>query len=135
MIGDDSEIDELKVRKDERNISLALPIIYQWLLEGQRDPANYSINLTDSYIYKTIMSKVNSDLEGRSVALRLFLHYVADVHQPLHALSRYTKENPSGDRGGNTMRLKNHYTVSNLHSLWDTSVYTFYKSFTRPFSK
>ena len=81
------------------------------------------------------MGKVDSDLKGRSVALRLFLHYVADIHQPLHALSRYTKENPQGDKGGNAMRLKNHLRVDNLHSLWDTSVYTFYKSFARPFTK
>ena len=81
------------------------------------------------------MGKVESDLEGRSVALRLFLHFVADVHQPLHALSRYTKEHPDGDKGGNTLKLKYHLSVSNLHSLWDTAVYTYYKSFTRPFSK
>lgn len=80
MIGDDSTIDELKISGDYRNISLALPSIYQWLFEGQRDPANYSVNLTDSYIYKTITSKVKSDIEGRSVAIRLLLHYVADIH-------------------------------------------------------
>ncbi len=54
--------------------------------------------------------------EARRQALQFFIHYVADVHQPLHVGSRK-------DRGGNRVRV----TVSwfgaaakyNLHQVWD----------------
>jgi len=32
--------------------------------------------------------------EVRSMALRLLIHYVGDVHQPLHAASRVNHEYP-----------------------------------------
>ena len=32
-----------------------------------------------------------------SFHLRLLIHYIGDIHQPLHASSRYTKEFPEGD--------------------------------------
>lgn len=40
-----------------------------------------------------------------SFHLRLLIHYVGDVHQPLHASSRYTKKYPEGDEGGNLFYL------------------------------
>ena len=42
---------------------------------------------------------------GDSFNLRLFIHYVGDIHQPLHATSRYTSQYPEGDRGGNSFAL------------------------------
>jgi hypothetical protein len=43
-------------------------------------------------------------------------HLVGDVHQPLHAVSRFTVDLPDGDRGGNLVFLAGN---SNLHSFWD----------------
>jgi len=43
-------------------------------------------------------------------------HLVGDVHQPLHAVSRFTRDHPGGDQGGNLVKVKN---GSNLHSFWD----------------
>src|SRR5262245_29429117 len=43
------------------------------------------------------------------------LHLIGDVHQPLHVVQRFTKDN--GDRGGNLVRLVGN---SNLHSYWDS---------------
>ena len=42
---------------------------------------------------------------GESLNLRLLIHYVGDLHQPLHATSRYTESHPNGDRGGNDFHL------------------------------
>ncbi len=42
-------------------------------------------------------------------------HLVADVHNPLHATSRFTKSLPEGDRGGNLVFVPG----KNLHGLWD----------------
>ena len=40
-----------------------------------------------------------------SYHLRLLIHYIGDIHQPLHAASRYTTVYPKGDEGGNDMRI------------------------------
>jgi nuclease S1 len=51
----------------------------------------------------------------RAEALRFLIHFVADVHQPLHAAD-------NNDRGGNRVRvlLRRHHT--NLHAVWDVDV-------------
>jgi len=49
--------------------------------------------------------------------LGFLVHFVADIHQPLHSTSMYTDELPSGNRGGNKFDLKGEWR--NLHALWD----------------
>ena len=51
-------------------------------------------------------------------ALPWILHIVADLHQPLHAMSRYRRVNgqPEHDAGGNRCYLSN---SRNLHGYWD----------------
>ncbi len=54
-------------------------------------------------------------------------HMVGDVHQPLHATSRFDEEDPQGDNGGNRIHLcSSNQAKSNpktcktsLHSFWD----------------
>jgi hypothetical protein len=54
----------------------------------------------------------------RIVALKYVLHFVGDVHQPLHAAD-------DQDHGGNCVRLALGGTrTGNLHSYWDTGVVT-----------
>lgn len=44
------------------------------------------------------------------------IHLTGDVHQPLHCTSRFTKQLPHGDQGGNLVFVT---PGRNLHSLWD----------------
>lgn len=44
------------------------------------------------------------------------IHLTGDVHQPLHATSRFTRQLPHGDQGGNLVFVK---PGRNLHSFWD----------------
>lgn len=81
------------------------------------------------------MAHVNSTDEGRSLALRLLIHYYGDIHQPLHTSDRYTKDLPKGDKGGNDFILKNHYSSPELHAVWDNVIYTYHKNPKRPFTK
>jgi len=60
---------------------------------------------------------------GDSMNLRLLIHYVGDIHQPLHSTSRYTSSYPDGDFGGNLFKLTSKNGVSNIHSLWDSALY------------
>jgi len=51
----------------------------------------------------------------RAEALRFLIHFVADLHQPLHAADNQ-------DRGGNDIRISLQGRRTNLHQLWDTRV-------------
>lgn len=56
----------------------------------------------------------------RSYDLVWMLHLIGDVHQPLHAVSRFTMALPSGDRGGNSEAVisATGETIA-LHAYWD----------------
>lgn len=46
-------------------------------------------------------------------------HLVGDAHQPLHAVSRFTRAQPEGDAGGNRIALCRPPCRRNLHGFWD----------------
>lgn len=56
-------------------------------------------------------------------ALGFLYHLVGDVHQPLHAATRYTAANPDGDSGGNGFPIKmpEGVQITNLHGFWDAA--------------
>lgn len=51
---------------------------------------------------------------ARAQALKFLVHFVGDIHQPLHASGR--------GKGGNTVQIQYDGRGSNLHQLWDRSV-------------
>ncbi len=54
-------------------------------------------------------------------ALGFLYHLVGDVHQPLHAATRYTAAKPDGDAGGNGFTVKKpDGTNTSLHFFWDS---------------
>jgi hypothetical protein len=72
----------------------------------------------------SVLSKANADLGNRALMARLLVHFIGDVHQPLHASSLFTPAFPGGDAGGNFIKLSppakvGTFTSSNLHSFWD----------------
>ncbi len=48
-------------------------------------------------------------------ALKFVVHFVGDVHQPLHA-------SDNGDRGGNEIKVEFLGHRTNLHAVWDTGI-------------
>jgi len=52
---------------------------------------------------------------AKQEALRFLVHFVGDVHQPLHVGRR-------DDRGGNTVKVTLFGEETNLHSVWDTGL-------------
>lgn len=50
---------------------------------------------------------------ARLEALKFLVHFVVDIHQPLHV-------GRASDRGGNTIELKFRGERTNLHRFWDT---------------
>ncbi len=76
-----------------------------------------------------IVTELNRDVEilrnstddnERAQALRFIIHFVGDIHQPLHCAARVT--NGKGDQGGNLVKLA---SGKNLHSYWDGGLGTF----------
>lgn len=75
----------------------------------------------------SLMSK-DVDTQGKSdsslmksISLRNLIHFVGDIHQPLHTTGRFSAEHPDGDMGGNLFPIK-HYSNpqwNNLHFIWD----------------
>ncbi len=55
-----------------------------------------------------------SDAE-RTQALKFVVHFVGDIHQPMHAGYGH-------DKGGNDFQLQYNNRGSNLHSLWDSGM-------------
>ena len=104
---------------DPKNISEAIPGIVDWI----KGTAGH----TNSFVYTTIMNYVKGDeARGKSYALRLLIHYLGDIHQPMHSISRINKDYPAGDRGGNDFPLPGHYSIKELHAAWDSALYEFH---------
>lgn len=55
----------------------------------------------------------------KSYDLVWLIHLVGDVHQPLHAASRFSAAGPHGDRGGNDVQVCDPGCGGNLHAVWD----------------
>jgi hypothetical protein len=55
------------------------------------------------------------DKEDRAVALRFLVHFVGDLHQPLHV-------GRASDRGGNLIEVSYDDAATNLHAFWDSHV-------------
>ena len=76
---------------------------------------------------KTIKENFKDENDQKSFALRLVIHYIGDIHQPLHAVALVDNDYPKGDEGGNFEHVPDthHDGVSNLHAIWDSVIYEF----------
>ncbi len=71
--------------------------------------------------------KTDALVPSESVALALVMHFVGDIHQPLHTTARYNPDPKPGDKfkddaGGNGVSLGNLGDTQwgkNLHTFWD----------------
>lgn len=62
----------------------------------------------------------NASDDVKSYDLVWLLHLVGDVHQPLHATSRFSRALPKGDQGGNKETICLAFTCgAKLHAYWD----------------
>ncbi len=69
---------------------------------------------------KTIESAKAPGLE-KARALRFLIHFVGDVHQPLHAVTLFSKEHPDGDDNGREYKVDVKAEKPQLHAAWDTA--------------
>jgi hypothetical protein len=77
--------------------------------------------------FEKVLADPQADKATRAEALKFLVHFVADLHQPLHCADR------NGDKGGNTRLvffLERRRAV-NLHQTWDTLILLNIKGRTR----
>lgn len=113
-------IDDFDFKADEHNATEAISALVDWF--------NQKGDYKNSYEYQQVSSHGlpnHTPQDSLSTAMRLLLHYIGDIHQPLHATARVDKQYPEGDRGGNSFPLPSKEGAKNLHSVWDSVVYEF----------
>ncbi len=62
-----------------------------------------------------ILSDHSRPDSARATALKFVVHFIGDLHQPLHAGERK-------DQGGNAVKVTFQGKATNLHSLWDSGL-------------
>tara|TARA_B100001109_G_C18854517_1_gene470977 strand:+ start:1009 stop:1773 length:765 start_codon:yes stop_codon:yes gene_type:complete len=62
-----------------------------------------------------ILKDESADQKSQVEALRMLVHLVGDIHQPLHVGN-------GEDRGGNDVKINWFYDKSNLHRIWDSEM-------------
>lgn len=80
---------------EEPNVTNSIESIHAWMLasDGYQTTA----------LYTKVMSYFDNEMDARSFALRLLIHYIADSHQPCHSITLVNDEFPNGDRGCNSV--------------------------------
>lgn len=64
---------------------------------------------------RRVLADPRAPRQERAQALRFLIHFIADVHQPLHA-------EDNDDKGGNAVRVYLGGERTNLHRVWDSDV-------------
>lgn len=98
--------------------------------DGTALPAVPTPNIVNALEDNVNILKTSTDQNARAQALRFIIHFVGDIHQPLHCATRVDKAHPAGDAGGNlvSVLLANPgggFKKSNLHSFWDGGLGSF----------
>lgn len=65
--------------------------------------------------FEAVLRDPEAPKEKKVEALRFYVHFVGDVHQPLHVGRR-------DDQGGNRIRVRWFREPRNLHSVWDSGL-------------
>lgn len=86
------------------------------LADRESEPENATNKLIE-FIGTVADSSLSPD--ERALHLAWIIHLVGDLHQPLHASSRVTPDEPAGDRGGGLFALHPDDDLGNLHVYWD----------------
>jgi hypothetical protein len=87
--------------------------------------------VTQIVTFSATLGAAGASDDVQSYDLAWLLHLVGDIHQPLHATSRFTQATRNGDNGGNSVmvclevaRRCDVQHSGKLHSFWDGAVGT-----------
>jgi S1/P1 Nuclease len=99
-----------------------------------------SINTNDNIVWAiqnaiATLSASNSTTLDKSLHLRFLIHFLGDIHQPLHVLSQFSPlfPPPVGDQGGNLFPIQGAF-VEFLHPFIDSGAGQWTSDPVRPLS-
>jgi hypothetical protein len=76
--------------------------------------------------YLAVLEDKNQPKDKRREALIFVVHFVGDLHQPMHTAGGMVRNQQTGqwepDRGGNLVKVRYLGIETNLHSVWDSMV-------------
>lgn len=82
--------------------------------------------------YTAILKDKTQPKDKRREALIFVVHFIGDIHQPLHAAGGQVRNEQTGvmepDLGGNRVKVRYLGTETNLHSVWDSMLIEWGKS-------
>jgi len=98
--------------------------------DGTTLPALPTPNIVTALEEQVNILRTSTDKNAQAQALRFIIHFVGDIHQPLHSATRVDSAHPDGDRGGNLVKItimgaNGKKKSTNLHSYWDGGLTTF----------
>ena len=86
-----------------------------------RDNVVWAINQ-----FRNHLGQKKANKYSRARALAYLVHFVGDIHQPMHCAELHSAILPNGDRGGNSYKIyykeDNGDVIHNLHALWDSAL-------------
>jgi hypothetical protein len=85
-------------------------------------------------ILDTLQSANQGELES-AMMMRMLIHILGDIHQPLHIATMYSQHFATGDEGGNLYLIDYDANISELHALWDSGVGQLEADIPRPLSQ
>jgi hypothetical protein len=83
--------------------------------EPPRDCPGNNCVVTQTNLMFQVLANPEKDDAARAQALKFLVHFVGDLHQPMHA-------SPRGDKGGNDYQVSLHGQGSNMHRIWDGTI-------------
>jgi hypothetical protein len=89
--------------------------IDQTRFDPARDCPNDDCVVSQISRFRAILRDPAASIDNRREALQFLIHFIGDMHQPLHS-------SDNKDRGGNTVLIQFHDRRTNLHSLWDSGM-------------
>jgi hypothetical protein len=84
-------------------------------LDPERDCGNGECVISVISRLRGVLRDPATAPDARREALQFLIHFIGDLHQPLHS-------SDNDDKGGNTVKLRFHDRDTNLHSLWDSGM-------------
>ena len=114
------DISDFDFKADSHNITEVISALVDMFNQADGYKNSYEYKQLEQHAYH---DKNESNLQ--STAMRFLIHYVGDVHQPLHATSRVNPDYKQGDFGGNLVKLPSISGAGNLHAVWDSVIYTY----------
>jgi hypothetical protein len=83
--------------------------------DANRDCAQDNCVVAQIQKFVAVLGDRNAAPADRLTALKFVVHFVGDIHQPLHC-------EDNGDKGGNTIHLSYFRRSTNFHAVWDGGV-------------